>query len=118
MSLTGTGLPHLDLKARTENLQGSECVRAVCLICISLRNFPCPAWGRGTREWMKIPPRPPLAKGGWGGFESYFLTNQKTKRDRGGKGDAGNTSHPSVPASGTYILSQLFRPFQHQRRIR
>ena len=48
-----------------------------------LRNFPCPAWGRGTREWMKIPPRPPLAKGGWGGFESYFLTKQSRLRRDG-----------------------------------
>jgi ABC-2 type transport system ATP-binding protein len=27
---------------------------------------------------MKIPPRPPLVKGGWGGFESYFLTKPES----------------------------------------
>ena len=28
---------------------------------------------------MKIPPRPPLVKGGWGGFESYFLTKPESR---------------------------------------
>jgi len=27
---------------------------------------------------MKIPPRPPLAKGGWRGFKSYFLTKPES----------------------------------------
>ena len=32
-----------------------------------------PAWAG------KIPPRPPLIKGGWGGFESYFLTKPESR---------------------------------------
>jgi len=31
-----------------------------------------PRLGRGTREWKKIPPRPPLAKGGWGDLKIIF----------------------------------------------